>query len=99
MAEVISILTDEEDDAFDLEDTVAPTNVPPFYLMAPFFGEMSLPFSNVLGFVFPSPYRVLRLLYPDHALDLVIACPVGESALVGLCTILPNTNSPSFAKF
>jgi hypothetical protein len=29
MAEVISLLTDEEDDAFDLEDTVAPTNVPP----------------------------------------------------------------------
>jgi hypothetical protein len=29
MAEVISLLTDEEDDAFDLEDTVAPTNVLP----------------------------------------------------------------------
>jgi hypothetical protein len=27
MAEVISLLTDEEDDALDLEDTVAPTNV------------------------------------------------------------------------
>jgi hypothetical protein len=29
MAEVISLLTDEEDDALDLEDTVAPTNVLP----------------------------------------------------------------------
>jgi hypothetical protein len=29
MAKVISLLTDEEDDAFDLEDTVAPTHVPP----------------------------------------------------------------------
>jgi hypothetical protein len=27
MAEVISLLTDEEDNAVDLEDTVAPTNV------------------------------------------------------------------------
>jgi hypothetical protein len=29
MAKVISLLTDEEDDALDLEDTVAPTNVVP----------------------------------------------------------------------
>jgi hypothetical protein len=29
MAEVISLLTDEEDDTLDLEDTVAPTNVVP----------------------------------------------------------------------
>jgi hypothetical protein len=29
MAEVISLLTDEEDDALDLEDTVATTNVVP----------------------------------------------------------------------
>jgi hypothetical protein len=29
MAEVISLLMDEEDDALDLEDTVAPTNVLP----------------------------------------------------------------------
>jgi hypothetical protein len=29
MAKVISLLTNKEDDAFDLEDTVAPTNVPP----------------------------------------------------------------------
>jgi hypothetical protein len=29
MAEVISLLTDKEDDTLDLEDTVAPTNVVP----------------------------------------------------------------------
>jgi hypothetical protein len=29
MAKVISLLTDKEDDALDLEDTVAPTNVLP----------------------------------------------------------------------
>jgi hypothetical protein len=29
MAEVISLLTDEEDDTLDLEDTVAPINVLP----------------------------------------------------------------------
>jgi hypothetical protein len=67
-----------------------------FYLMAPFFEEMSLIFSNVLGLKFPSPYTVPPLPYPDHALDLVIACSVGKSASAGLCTILPNTNLPSF---
>jgi Holliday junction resolvase RusA-like endonuclease len=49
-----------------------------FYLMAPFFGELSLIFSNVLGLKFPSPYKVPPLPYPDHALDLVIACCFGR---------------------
>jgi hypothetical protein len=35
MAEVISLLTDKEDDALDLEDTVAPTNVLPVLPVLP----------------------------------------------------------------
>ncbi len=69
-----------------------------FYLMAPFSGEMSLIFSNVLGLKLPLPYTVPPLPFPGHAFDLVIACSVGEPALAGLYTILPNTNLPSFAK-
>jgi hypothetical protein len=97
MDEVISLLTVKEDDALDFR--LHPRMFYLFNPLAPFFGEMSPTFSNALGFVFPSPYRVLMLLYPDHALYLVIACSVGEPALVGLCTILPNPNSPSFTKF
>jgi hypothetical protein len=69
-----------------------------FYPAAPHFGDMSLIFCNIFGFKFSSQYRVPLLPYPDHALDLVIACLVGKSALVGLCTILANTNLQSLAK-
>jgi hypothetical protein len=56
MAEVISLLSeDRDDDALDLEERVAPTNVPPGIPEGTFFGGTSLILSNVLGFKFPSP--------------------------------------------
>jgi hypothetical protein len=67
-----------------------------FYLMAPYFGEMSLIFSNVLTFKFPSPYRAPLLLYPDHTLDLVIACLVGK---IGFGWPLYNPSQPKLTLF